>query len=236
MPTINQTTDSAEVKSTRPNQPVSSFLQEAENLYVWCVDDIPELLKAGIDEALINELPLRIKACRDAQVVWETTSKTPGEAQVQWKLKLPEAIHLKAELLQSMRFAFRKHPDLLDRVKYISKGNNYASLIQDLYDLSVLGLANSQPLTAIGFNLDLLDTAMKKSEELAGLWARSKNEKERLNETVLKRNKAYWCLHQQVSEIRSAGRYVFRHRKDRSIGYVSQYWRQKNGRRNIPDK
>ncbi|WP_346859993.1 hypothetical protein [uncultured Draconibacterium sp.] len=236
MSTINPRTNSEEIKSTRPNQPVASFLQEAENLYIWCVDDIPELIKVGIDEAFINELPQRIEACRKAQTIWETKLKTPGEAQLQWKLKVYEAQKLITELLHSMRFAFRNEADLLGTIKYIAKESGYASLIQDLYNLSVLGRSNSQLLTAVGFDLDLLDTASAKSEELTALWAQSKNEKQYLNETAVLRNKAFWYLHQQVAKIRSAGQYIFRHRKDRSIGYVSQFWKHKNKRRSTPDK
>ncbi|WP_319229030.1 hypothetical protein [Draconibacterium orientale] len=232
MPTIKQTTKPDEIKSSRPNQPVATFLQEAENLYVWCIDDVPELVKAGIDEELIRKLPENIIACRDAQTLWEKKSKTPGEAQVQWKLQLPEAQKLITELLHSMRFAFRNNADLAGRIKHIAKGNSYSNLIQNLNDLSVLGQKNSQLLTAIGFDLALLDTASAKSEELAALWAQSKNEKQYLNETAVLRNKAFWYLHRQVAEIRSAGQYIFRHRKDRSIGYVSQYWKKKDQRKN----
>ncbi|WP_321345866.1 hypothetical protein [uncultured Draconibacterium sp.] len=237
MPTINQQTSQPdEINSSRPNQPVATFLQEAENLYVWCVDDIPELLKAGIDEALINELPLRIKACRDAQTLWKKKSKTPGDAKVQWKLQLTEVSKLATELLRAMRFAFRNHTDLLARLNYLTKGNSYTTLIQQLNDLALLGRKNSQLLAAIGFDQGLLDTAIAKSKELASLWAQTKNENARLNEVVVARNKAFWTLQQQVSEIRAAGKYIFRHRKDRYAGYVSQYWKQKNGRRNLLDQ
>ncbi len=232
MPTINQTNKPDEVKSSRPNQPVPSFLQEAENLYVWCVDDIPELKKAGIDEEMINNLPENIKACRDAQTLWKKKLKKPGEAQVQWKLQLPEARQLAAELLRSMRFAFRNNADLLARLKYITKGNGYANLIQDLNDLALLGGKYKQLLTAVGFDLGLLDTSIAKSKELAGLWAQTKNENAHLDEVAVVRNKAFWTLHQQVSEIRAAGQYIFRHQKDRYVGYVSQYWKKKDQRKN----
>ena len=234
MPTINQTTSPDEVKSSRPNQPVSSFLQEAENLHVWCAEDIPELLKGGITEEQINELPEYIKACREAQIRLEIKMKTPGEAQVQWKLQLPEAIKLKAELLRSMRFAFRNDSNLSGRLKYIAKGKKYANIIQDLNDLSVLGSANSELLVAIGFDLDLLDRATAKSEELATLWAQSKSEKAHLHEVAVLRNKAFWTLHKQVTEIRATGQYIFRDRPDRYVGYVSQFWKQKNNRRVTP--
>lgn len=231
MPTTNQTTSADDVKSSRPNQPVPSFLQEAENLYVWCAEDIPELLKGGITGEQINELPEHIKACREAQIRLEIKMKTPGEAQVQWKLQLPEAIKLKAELLQSMRFAFRNHPDLSDRLKYISKGENYAGLIQELNNLAVFGSANSELLTAIGFNLGLLDTATAKSEEMATLWAQSKSDKAHMHDVAVLRNKAFWTLHKQVAEIRATGQFVFRDRPDRYVGYLSQFWKQKDKRK-----
>ena len=234
MPTINQISNLDEIKSSRPNQPVASFLQEAENLYVWCVDDISELIEAGVDEDLVNQLPENIKACREAQTIWQKKLKTPGDAQVQWKLQLPEAIKLRTELLQSMRFAFRNKSNLSGRLKYIAKGKKYANIIQDLNDLAVLGRVNSQLLIAIGFDLDLFDTATAKSEELADLWAQSKSEKNHLHETAVLRNKAFWTLHKQVTEIRTTGQFIFRDRNDRYIGYVSQFWRQKNNRRGTP--
>ena len=54
-----------EVKS--PNIPVDVYLQEAEDLYHWSVEDKAKLIGADQDASLIEELPVRAGACREAQ-------------------------------------------------------------------------------------------------------------------------------------------------------------------------
>jgi hypothetical protein len=47
-----------------PTLPVSEAVQEAENLVAWCQADKSILTKAGLDWALVDDLPLRAGACR----------------------------------------------------------------------------------------------------------------------------------------------------------------------------
>jgi hypothetical protein len=51
-----------EVKT--PNMPVGEAVQEAENLYAWCQDDLQALTKAGLDKALVDDLPKKTSAKR----------------------------------------------------------------------------------------------------------------------------------------------------------------------------
>ena len=47
--------------------PVDVFLQEAENLHHWCIDDAVEFVSSGITQEMIDDLAVRAGACREAQ-------------------------------------------------------------------------------------------------------------------------------------------------------------------------
>jgi len=148
------------------------------------------------------------------------------EAQREWKLLSPEAYDLRDELIHDYRFAYRKDPVLLGRVSAITDGSGDDDMIQDLNDLSVLGKANQEPLTAIGFDASKLDTAGTKSDEMAELLATANGDKAEQNESKMIRDKAYTHLKELVDEIREAGKYIFWKDEIRYRGYTSEYWRK----------
>ena len=53
-----------------PKMPMDVYLQEAENLHGWCSADHPALEAAGLDWALVESLPARIGAAREAESRW----------------------------------------------------------------------------------------------------------------------------------------------------------------------
>lgn len=214
-----------------PNQPVSTFLQEAENLYLWCIDDALKLKLVGITSEMIEDLPPRAEACRRAQAIWNNNRRTINEAEKQWKLLVPQAVELRTELLRAMRYAFRKEPNLQGPLSAISKGKGFADLIQDLNDIAILGGDNKELLTNIGFELSLLNIAATKSEELSEIWAKTKAKKENPTKFKQNRNRTFWHLNELVNEIRAAGKYVFRNDKNRFNGYTSNFWKLKNNKR-----
>ena len=137
-----------------PNSiPVDVYLQEAENLHHWATKDLEALLSAGLEQNYVTDLPVRAGALREAESRWITTRFAHEEAEKEWLEKSPAAYDLRNDLLKTFRFAFRKAPDLLGRVSAIAEGYGHADMIQDLNDLSVLGKANTDLLTAIKFNL-----------------------------------------------------------------------------------
>jgi len=127
-----------------------------------------------------------------------------------------------------MRFAYRKDDALLSRVRAIADGSGHADMIQDLNNIAVLGRENPDPLTAIGFDLDQLDLAATRSDELADLLAEANGDKADPNESKIIRDKAYMLMKRLVDEIREAGKYVFRNNAKRFKGYTSDYWRKQN--------
>jgi hypothetical protein len=120
---------------------------------------------------------------------------------------------------------------LLSRVSDIADGSGHADMIQDLNDLAVLGKANSEFLTAIGFDLSLLDTAASVADELADLLATANGDKVEKNASKTIRDKAYTHLKELVDEVRAAGKYLFWRNPNRLKGYTSEFWKRKNSRK-----
>jgi hypothetical protein len=211
-----------------PGLPVDVYLQEAENLYHWCTADATELAVAGINHKMIDDLPVRSGALREAQSLWFKDRYSQEEAQREWALQSPGAYDLRDELLHDFRFAYRNDPMLLGRVSDIADGTGPEDMIQDLNDLSVLGKANPKPLTGINVGAGKLDLAAQKADEMADLLATANGDKAEHNESKVIRDKAYTYLKELVDEIREAGKYVFWKDKTRYRGYTSAYWRKRN--------
>ena len=209
-----------------PNMPVAVFIQEAEYLRHWCKDDQETLIRVGLDWELVNSLPIRSRACSQAQALWMKDNKSRPKAMQDWKEQSPAAFALRDQLIHSFRFAFRRHENLLNSVNEIAKGNTNSDLVQDLSDLSILGKANLDLLTAISFDPELLDTAAILAGRMTSLLAAMNNEHKKGRESVIIRNKAYTYLKQAVDEIRVCGKFAFRHNPERQKGYASDHWRK----------
>ncbi|MBL0682695.1 hypothetical protein [Aquimarina mytili] len=208
-----------------PNMPVDSALQEAENLYVWASDDKKTLLSnSGLDwTKYAKDLPVRAGALRHAQSLWVSERYGQEEANKSWKEQSPKAYELRDDLLDDFRYAFRKRPDLLSRVREIASGSGNADMIQDLSDLSVLGKSNPEELTVAKFKLAKLDVAAKFSNDMAELLAKANGAT--LENSMAKeiRDKAFTHLKEAVDEVRDAGKYVFKNNPERFKGYISIY-------------
>ena len=214
-----------------PAIPVDAYLQEAENLYHWALEDQDKLRTIGITAEMLEDLPVRAGACREAQSIWFKERFSQQEAQREWGIRSPQAYELRDELLHTFRYAYRKDEALLGRVAGVAEGDGNADMIQDLNDLAVLGRENPSPLEGIGFDLAQLDLAANKADEMANLLAMANGDKYDQSEAKVIRDKAYTHLKALVDEIREAGKYLFWHNPQRYKGYISQY--RKNHRANL---
>lgn len=210
------------------NMPIDVFVQEAENLYHWCKDDQQALTRIGLDWNLALGLPARSGACREAQSLWIKERNTRREAEQDWKEQAPAAFELRDQLIHTFRFAFRKFEGLLARVDEIALGDTNSDMVQDLNDLSVLGKANPDLLTAINFDLNLLNTAADLSDHMGDLLGATNGERKEVSEAMVIRDKAYTYLKQAVDEIRECGKFAFWRNPERLKGYMSDHWRKAN--------
>jgi hypothetical protein len=214
-----------------PTIPVDVYLQESENLHHWSIADAVKLATAGITQEMLDDIPVRAGALRESESLWFRDRYTQQQAQKEWLVRSPDAYDMRNQLLHTFRFAFRKDPVLLSRVSDIADGSGHADMIQDLNDLAVLGKANSELLTTIGFDLSLLDTAASVADELADLLAAANGDKVEKNASKTIRDKAYTHLKELVDEVRAAGKYLFWRNPNRLKGYTSEFWKRKNSRK-----
>ena len=223
-------------KTLEPAMPVDTYLQESENLAKWSLMDAEALATISITLAMLNKLPVRAGALREAQSIWVKDHNSQQDAQREWAEAAPEAFAMRDELLHTFRYAYRNDAAILARVAEIAEGDSNADMIQDLNDLSLLGKSNTAPLEAINFSLEKLEAAATASDELANILALANGDKSLQNETKVIRDKAYTHLKELVDEIRNAGKYLFWKNEKRYKGYVSQWWSDANrDRQDKPD-
>ena len=216
---------SAEIKV--PNMPVDVFLQEASDLMEWSKEDQSQLIGVGVPQAVFGSMEQRIGALRHAQSLWNKDRYTKEEARQEWDMKSPAAYELKDQLEHDFRFAFRRRPDLLNKVKAIEEGTGHADMVQDLNDLTELGRANLHLLRAISFEEKKLHTAEVQASDLSVLLAKANGEKLSDSDSKINRDRAYTYLKSATDEIREAGKYVFWKDEVRKRGYFSRYLNKK---------
>jgi len=211
-----------------PTVPVDVFVQEAENLFHWCADDLAALANAGLDLNLIPGLPVRAGACREAQSIWIKERNMRQEAEQLWKEEAPAAFDMRDRLIHTFRYAFRKNAGLLARIDEIALGDTNSDMVQDLNDLSVLGKAHPELIIPAFLTEIDLDNAAATSDRMADLLGATNGERKEVSEAMIIRDKAYTYLKLAVDEIRECGKFVFWRNPDRLKGYVSEFWQKRN--------
>ncbi len=230
----NQMLNQAKAISTEtiqtPYMPVGIYLQEAEDLHRWAAKDKEQLMAAGLNETIFERLDTCAGALREAQSIWMEGLKSSEDAELLWKEESPKAFDFRDELLHTFRYAYRKEPSLLSNVASIAEGDDIPDMIQDLNDLSVLGLNHKEPLLKIGVTEEKLASAADLSAQMADIRAGANGDKYETNEKILVRNQMYTLLKECVDEIRDCGKFVFWKDKNRLTGYRSQYNKTQNNK------
>ena len=208
-----------------PNLPMGSYLQECENLYQWALTDLEKLESIGFTKAMLDDLPVRAAACREAQSIWNKDFRSQQIAQQEWKEKSPAVYEMRNALLHAMRYAYRNDAALMGRVSAIADGSGNADMIQDLNDITVLGRQNPTQLLAVGIDEAKLTEAATRSREMATLLAQANGDIAEQNQSKIIRDKAYTHLKQLADEVYAAGKFIFWKDAQRIKGYTSSYWR-----------
>ncbi len=205
--------------------PVEIYIQKAENLFKWCQQDKAALTKAGLSWTLVDEIPVRAGALREAASTWTTQRFTKQETGMLWKEKSTELFDLRNLLLHDFRFAYRNNPYILGRINAIAGSQSYAAMIQDLNDIAVLGKNNPAELKTINFDMTLLDKSAQLAKEMAALLASTTLE---ANYSAARkiRDQAFTLLKLAVDEICDFGQYLFWKDEERKKGYSCPYLRR----------
>jgi hypothetical protein len=208
------------------NIPPGIYIQEAEDLYKWCQDDKEELTSKGLDWKVVEDLPVRCDALSVAASNWNVKQSQRRASAKIWLKEASKGYDLRNELVHHFRYAFRDDSSLILRVTEISKRITRKGMIKGLRDLFVLGKANRDLLTKIGFDLTLLDMARIKADELDAKYEAGSWDREDYREVKKIRDQAFTHLKEAVDYIREYARYVFWRNAYRLKGYRSNYLRR----------
>jgi len=225
---LNEATALEADKIKKPYMPIGINVQEAEDLVRWTIKDRTLLMEAGIPESHFEKINTLAGALRYAQSVWMEDLKSRQDAEEQWANEYPDALDFSNQLNHTFRYAYRHDDGILENISAIAEGYGAADTIQDLSDQAVLGRKNPEPLTAINFDMDLLDKADNLSAHLGDLRAMANGEKYESNESLTIRNQIYTLLKRYVDDVRACGKYLFWRDKDRLRGYNSEFNRKRN--------
>jgi hypothetical protein len=206
-----------------PNTPIKIYLQEAEKLQGTAEADKAILLESGLDPLFIDELPVCIGACREAQSMWNEQRHTLESVEKEWESKSDDAYDLHDTLLHDFFYAYQDDIRLLKRVRAIAEGNGDEDMIQDMNDIAVFGKKHPKELAEINFDMAQLDLAAATSDEMAKLLAASELVEDSDSASKLLRDQAYTLLKLSVDKIRGAGKYKFWKNPEKLKDYRSEY-------------
>jgi hypothetical protein len=205
--------------------PVEMFIQDTEMLLQWVETDKEAFLKANFNWKIVEDIPILILALREAGSRWMSQRFAKKETGKLWKEKSVELYNLRNSLLHEFRYAYRKNFFTLNRVNAIAGRMAYASLIQDLSDLSVLGKENPNDLKSINFDIPQLEKASLLAHETSVLFAASTIEGD-CSAAKKIRDQAFTLLKNAVDEVCDCGQYIFWKDETRRKGYSSAYLRR----------
>ncbi len=209
----------------RPRIPIDTYLQEAQNRYIWVKEDKAILIKKiNFDWVQYGEdLPVRAGALSHAQSLWIKELRSQGEVKKQWNKEFPIARKFRDDLLNDLKYAFEDNKTLSNTVKAIRKGNSHANTIQDLFDLSVFGKAHIELLQKVNFEEEKLSRAETVSKKMASLLAKVHEEVKKTSKTKDLRDRAYIHLKEAMDKLNRAGKYTFKDNPDRYRGYINHF-------------
>ena len=202
---------------------IDIFIMEALELYHWSLMDKEELRSRGLIINMIDELPCRCGALKEAESRWISLRYSKDETRQDWGIKFPIANELRNEILHHMKFAYRKYPEIINRVNSIDDITGRGDISKDLKELYNIGIEYQNQLIDIGFDMELLNEALVISNELSDLLEKVTSEQLITKETKEIRDKAYTFLKIAVDNIREYGQYFFWKNEDRLSGYTRTF-------------
>ncbi len=213
----------------KSGMPMSIYIGEAETLVKVIADDVDILMDAGMTIEMINKLATLVGALRYVQSKCNAVHNLTTSSQKIWDENEVDAVDLKIECIRALRYAFRKEPDLLQRVDSIEDGTGQPDLIQDLNDLSILGLENFEYIAAINYPRERIEEAGALSDRMGELYGQKESTAEKSERKQL-RDQTFALLKELVDELYACGQYVHHGNKDRQQKHRSEYLRRKNQR------
>ena len=212
-------------KVKKPPYPPDSLVGEGNALYNVCVRYRTELNEVGIDDAVIDDLPVRSQAVAGAQgarVLVPDTKRSAEEVEAE-----TAAFELRNDIYAAGRYATRSNVEAQEALDKISEGTGHDDLVQDLKDLALFCTAYSVELKAIKLDPEeQRKAAMALAAKFEGYLAERRGATELQRQATDLRNRAVTHLWEAISTIRAAGCYRFRHNPEVLPLFRSAYRRR----------
>lgn len=206
-----------------PHVPLERFHQEAEYLIKWCAADRIALVAAGLDWNLVQDVPVRIGASRQARRDWMETIFLSRADASDWEEILPIASDFRERLIHGFLYAYRNCPVFLSQVKQIATGDEESDMVNDFEYLTTMARENPAPLHEVNFNFTLVDDAEFLLMKIAEIRNRAALETAPSVQAQRRmRSAAYTHLKEGVDTIRACGQYVFSRNAERLRGYEQE--------------
>jgi hypothetical protein len=212
---------------------MANALQEASDLGELCrrSNVHPAMVKVGLPSDFLVDLEQRVNAARQAQSTWVSVrDQTKSTALVELEA---HADDLRSELIAAGRFNLHDDREAQATLSSIRGGETVADLVQDLFDLATVyesrldAFAADQSFDAPARVAEARTVAAELSQSISD---------ERLDPepagTREMRDRAFTYLDDLVTQLRQAGRYVFRNNPEIARRFASRYRRrQRRGAR-----
>jgi hypothetical protein len=216
-----------------PDMPVDRAVHEAEVMAAATIKQIERFSAIGLSDQIGSDLQECAGALRLADAYWMASWGEQKEGMKAWAEQSPLGYNLRDEVLAAMRYAYRDRTSLQQQIKRIAEGSTQTDLIQDLKDIFALGTRNSEPLTAINFDLAKLGTCSELADTLGTLKGFA-NVEEKVHETKVLRDRYFTYMRSVMGEIRDAAEYLFRNDEEQMQLFYSDYRRATRGKKEEP--
>lgn len=190
------------------NRSVGDVLYDASNLRRTALKEWNTLSKKTLlaSDAL-EQLKQRAEHLESAEAAWTDARKLRAPAKL---VKAREqGRSLRSDAVAALRYFLRQDDEVQAQVDNIVEGDGDADLIDDLRKLATLVDEHSDALAKAELPKDGSDAFRKLAELLTDETSERASDVAGAKALAL-RNRAYWSLRELMSEVRAAGRYVFR--------------------------
>lgn len=213
-------------KTVKLKMPQKNAASEGQELSIVLEEDNDALIARGMNPEFVNELPVRIAAFTYAAALYELDVQNVSDIKLKWEEKKEKGYKLKKKLITEMEFAFRNNPLALMKLKEIKNGKGHRDMLLDLLELEILGRDFPDDLNKTDFDTALLDEAKALHEEVTLSFAEMRVRDNKINETLIIRDKAYTWLKEIMDEVRAYGKFVFHDNPERQKRYISEFYHE----------
>ncbi len=209
----------AESRAFAPSIPVDVLLLEATQVAKAGKTIRAKVAKLpSFDVAHLDGLPALTAGLKDAETTWGNLrfAIAAGKNKVAAR---KEAEALRADLLESASFLFRKDKAASAELARIRDGEGLADLVADLDDLVKFWGAHKK---VWALDDELSDADFKRATELAAILGNAEDSEEAITAQE-RRNQLAWLVENSLSEVRGAAAFILRKTPRRLAPFLSRY-------------